>query len=131
MNLNKNCKGFLPLLIKEGWYIMENFKLKNINPLCWILAHDNNIMEKFIKLADRCRALTSDYGISIKAEVYPNNIESYIIKGTRCKLRITYDNASKKVVRKPYSSKPIMFSNFEQYNCLDLEEIVNEIMENY
>ena len=116
MNLSKNCKGFLPLLIQEGWYIMENFKLKNINPLCWILAHDNNTMEKFKKLADRCCALTSDYGISIKTEVYPNNIESYIIEGTRCKLRITYDNINKKVVRKPYSSKPIMFSNFEQYN---------------
>ena len=23
MNISKNCKGFLPLPIKEGWYIME------------------------------------------------------------------------------------------------------------
>ena len=110
---------------------MENFKLKNIKPLCFILANNNNTMEKFKRLSDRCYTLTSDYGIYIKVELYPNNIESYIIEGTRCKLRITYDNKNKKVVRKPYKSKPIMFSNFEKYNCLDLEEIVNEIKENY
>ena len=110
---------------------MENFKLKNINPLCWILAHDNNILEKFRKLSDRCFALTSDYGVYIEAELYPNNMESYIIEGTRCKLRITYDNINKKVVRKPYKAIPIMFSNFEKYNCMDLEEIVNKIKENY
>ena len=110
---------------------MENLKLKNINSLCWILAHDNNTMEKFRKLSDRCYTLTSDYGIYIKVEVYQNNIESYIIEGTRCKLRITYDNKNKKVVRKPYKARPIMFSNFEHFNCMDLEEIVNKIKENY
>ena len=110
---------------------MEKIKLKNINPLCWIMAHDKNTMEKFRKLADRCYTLTSDYGVYIKAEVYQNNIESYIIEGTRCKLRITYDNKNKKVVRKPYKSKPILSSNFEHFNCMDLEEIVNKIKENY
>ena len=110
---------------------MEKIKLKNINPLCWILAHDNNTMEKFRKLSDRCYTLTSDYGIYIKVEVYPNNIESYVIEGTRCKLRITYDNNNKKVVRKPYKARPIMFSDFEHFNCMDLEEIVNKIKENY
>ena len=110
---------------------MENLKLKNINPLCWILAHDNNVLEKFRKLSDRCYALTSDCGIYIKVELYPNNIESYIIEGTRCKLRITYDNFNKKVVRKPYTSKPIMFSDFEHFNCMDLEKIINDIKENY
>ena len=110
---------------------MENFKLKNINPLRWILAHDNNVLEKFNKLADRFYTLTSDYGVYIKVELYPNNIESYIIEGTRCNLRITYDNNNKKVVRKPYASKPIMFSDFEHFNCMDLEEIVNKIKENY
>ena len=110
---------------------MENLKLKNIKPLCWILAHDNNTMEKFRKLSDRCYMLTSDFGINIKVELYPNNIESYIIEGTRCKLRITYDNNNKKVVRKPYKARPIMFSNFEHFNCMDLEEIVNEIKEKY
>ena len=110
---------------------MENFKLKNINPLCWILAHDNNTMEKFRKLSDRCYTLTSDYGVYIKAEVYPNNMESYVIEGTRCNLRITYDNNNKKVVRKPYASKPIMSSDTEKYNCLDLEKIINKIKENY
>ena len=88
-------------------------------------------MEKFKKLADRCYTLTSDYGIYIKAEVYPNNIESYVIEGTRCKLRITYDNINKKVVRKPYSSKPILSSNYEKYNCLDLEKIIKDIKQNY
>ena len=110
---------------------MENLKLKNIKPLCWILAHDDNAMEKFRKLSDRCYTLTSDYGVYIKVELYPNNIESYIIEGTRCKLRITYDNNNKKVVRKPYKARPIMFSNFEHFNCMDLEEIVNKIKENY
>ena len=110
---------------------MENLKLKNINSLCWILAHDNNTMEKFKRLSDRCYTLTSDYGIYIKVEVYQNNIESYIIEGTRCKLRITYDNKNKKVVRKPYKAIPIMFSNFEKYNCLDLEKIIKDIKENY
>ena len=110
---------------------MENLKLKNIKPICWIMAHDNNVLEKFKKLADRCYALTSDYGIDIKVEMYPNHIESYVIEGTRCKLRITYDNKNKKVVRKPYASKPIMFSNFEHFNCMDLEKIVNQIKENY
>ena len=109
---------------------MENFKLKNINPLCWIMAHDNNVLEKFKKLSDRCYTLTSDYGIYIKVEVYQNNIESYVIEGTRCKLRITYDNNNKKVVRKPYKAIPIMCSNYEKYNCMDLEEIVNKIKEN-
>ena len=110
---------------------MENLKLKNTKPLCWILAHDDNAMEKFRKLSDRCYTLTSDYGIYIKFELYPNHIESYIIEGTRCKLRITYDNNNKKVVRKPYKARPIMFSNFEHFNCMYLEEIVNEIKENY
>ena len=110
---------------------MENLKLKNIKSLCWIMAHDNNVLEKFKKLADRCYTLTSDYGIYIKVEVYPNNIESYIIEGTRCKLCITYDNNNKKVVRKPYASKPIMSSDFEKYNCLDLEKIIKDIKENY
>ena len=109
---------------------MENLKLKNIKPLCWIMAHDNNTMEKFKRLSDRCYTLTSDCGIYIKVELYPNNIESYIIEGTRCKLRITYDNASKKVVRKPYKARPIMFSNFENFNCLDLEKIIKGIKEN-
>ena len=75
---------------------MENLKLKNIKPLCYILAHNDKAMEKFKKLSDRCCALTSDYGIDIKVEIYQNNIESYIINGTRCKLRITYDNKNKK-----------------------------------
>ena len=110
---------------------MENFKLKNINSLCWILANDNNAMEKFRKLSDRCYTLTSDYGVYIKVELYQNNIESYIIEGTRCKLRITYDNTNKKVVRKPYKSKPILSSNFEKYNCIDLEKIIKDIKENY
>ena len=110
---------------------MENLKLKNIKPLCWILAHDDNVLEKFKKLADRCFTLTSDYGVYIKVEVYPNNIESYIIEGTRCNLRITYDNKNKKVVRKPYKAIPILSSNFEHFNCMDLEEIVNKIKENY
>ena len=110
---------------------MENLKLKNINPLCWIMAHDKNTMEKFRKLSDRCYTLTSDYGIYIKVEVYPNNIESYVIEGTRCKLRITYDNNNKKVVRKPYKARPIMSSDFEKYNCLDLEKIINDIKQNY
>ena len=110
---------------------MENLKLKNIKPLCWIMANNNNVLEKFRKLSDRCYTLTSDYGVYIKVELYPNNIESYIIEGTRCNLRITYDNNNKKVVRKPYASKPIMFSNFEHFNCMDLEQIVNEIKENY
>ena len=110
---------------------MENIKLKNIKPLCWILANDNNVLEKFKKLADRCYSLTSDYGVYIKVELYQNNIESYIIEGTRCNLRITYDNKNKKVVRKPYKAIPIMFSNFEHFNCMDLEEIVNKIKENY
>ena len=110
---------------------MEKIKLKNIKPLCWIMANDNNVLEKFKKLADRCFTLTSDYGVYIKVELYPNNIESYIIEGTRCNLRITYDNKNKKVVRKPYKAIPIMFSNFEHFNCMDLEEIVNKIKENY
>ena len=110
---------------------MENLKLKNIKPLCWILAHDNNALEKFRKLSDRCYTLTSDYGVYIKVELYPNNIESYIIEGTRCNLRITYDNKNKKVVRKPYKAIPILSSNFEHFNCMDLEEIVNKIKENY
>ena len=110
---------------------MEKIKLKNINPLCWILAHDNNTMEKFKRLSDRCYTLTSDYGVYIKVELYQNNIESYVIEGTRCKLRITYDNNNKKVVRKPYKARPIMFSNFEKYNCLDLEKIIKDIKENY
>ena len=97
---------------------MENFKLKNINPLCWIMAHDNNVLEKFNKLADRCYTLTSDYGIYIKVELYPNNIESYIIEGTRCKLCITYENNNKKVVRKQYACKPSISSDFEKYNCM-------------
>ena len=110
---------------------MENFKLKNINPLCWIMAHDNNVLEKFKKLSDRCYTLTSDYGVYIKVEVYQNNIESYIIEGTRCKLRITYDNKNKKVVRKPYKAIPILSSDFEKYNCMDLEKIIKDIKENY
>ena len=109
---------------------MENLKLKNIKPLCWIMAHDNNVLEKFKKLSDRCYTLTSDYGIYIKVEVYPNNMESYVIEGTRCKLRITSDNNNKKVVRKPYKARPIMFSDFEHFNCLDLEKIVKNIKEN-
>ena len=95
------------------------------------MANDNNVLEKFKKLADRCYTLTSDYGIYIKAELYQNNIESYIIEGTRCNLRITYDNFNKKVVRKPYKSKPIMSSDFENFNCLDLEKIIKDIKENY
>ena len=87
-------------------------------------------MEKFRKLSDRCYTLTSDYGVYIKVEIYQNNIESYIIEGTRCKLRITYDNKNKKVVRKPYKSKPIMSSDFEHFNCMDLEEIIKGIKEN-
>ena len=110
---------------------MEKIKLKNINPLCWIMAHDNNTMEKFRKLSDRCYTLTSDYGIYIKVEVYQNNIESYVIEGTRCKLRITYDNNNKKVVRKPYKAIPILSSDFEKFNCLDLEKIIKDIKENY
>ena len=110
---------------------MENLKLKNIKPLCFILANNKGEMEKFRKLSDRCYTLTSDYGIYIKVELYPNNIESYIIEGTRCNLRITYDNNNKKVVRKPYKARPIMSSDFENFNCLDLEEIVNKIKENY
>ena len=110
---------------------MENLKLKNIKPLCWIMANNNNVLEKFRKLSDRCYTLTSDYGIDIKVELYPNHIESYVIEGTRCKLRITYDNNNKKVVRKPYKSKPILSSDFEHFNCMDLEEIVNKIKENY
>ena len=95
------------------------------------MATDNNVLEKFKRLSDRCYTLTSDYGVYIKAEVYPNNIESYIIEGTRCKLRITYDNTNKKVVRKPYKSKPILSSDFENFNCLDLEKIIKDIKENY
>ena len=110
---------------------MENLKLKNIKPLCWIMANNNNVLEKFRKLSDRCYTLTSDYGIDIKVELYPNNIESYIIEGTRCNLRITYDNKNKKVVRKPYKAIPIMSSDFEKYNCLDLEKIIKDIKQNY
>lgn len=88
-------------------------------------------MEKFKKLSDRCFLLTSDYGINIKVEVYPNSIESYIIEGTRCKLRITYDNLNKKIIRKPYKKEPILSSNFEKYNCLELEKIIDAIKENY
>ena len=54
---------------------MEKIKLKNINPLCWILSHDDNVLEKFRKLSDRCYTLTSDYGVYIKVEVYQNNID--------------------------------------------------------
>ena len=110
---------------------MENLKLKNINSLCWILAQNDNALEKFRKLSDRCYTLTSDCGVYIKVELYSNNIESYVIEGTRCKLRITYDNNNKKVVRKPYASEPIMFSNFEHFNCMDLEKIIKGIKENY
>lgn len=110
---------------------MEKFELKNIKWLCLILSNNKNAMEKFKKLSDRCFLLTSDYGINIKVEVYPNSIESYIIEGTRCKLRITYDNINQKIIRKPYKEEPIMFSDFEKYNCLELEKIINEILENY
>ena len=109
---------------------MKNLKLKNIKPLCWIMANDNNVLEKFKKLADRCFTLTSDYGVYIKVELYQNNIESYIIEGTRCKLRITYDNKNKKVVRKPYKAIPILSSDFEKFNCMDLEKIIKYIKKN-
>lgn len=69
--------------------------------------------------------LTSDCGIDITFELYPDHIARVLITGTRSSMTITYDTWSDELSRKKRGTKPI-HTTWGQSYCYDVQEIIDK-----
>ena len=70
------------------------------------IRNNYNKIEQLEKVKDITLNCTSDCNCTITIEMYNNNIVRYIVNGTRAQTTITYNTATKQIIRKPYKENP-------------------------
>lgn len=100
--------------------INENMVIKRIAD---ILKGNPVKMEQFARLISICIAYTSDTGVQIEVEMYPENIVRYIINGTRCNWVCTYNTQKNVVIRKPRNIKPWYSFRINNAYAIDIENM--------
>lgn len=87
------------------------------------IKNNPNKIEQLEKVKDITLHYTSDNNCRIVIEMYNNNIVRYIVNGTKSQTIVTYNTATKQIVRKPYKEIP-WYTDF--INC-SINDILREV----
>lgn len=85
--------------------------------------------EQFLKMWNITSWLTSDSGIWITFELYPDHTARAIITGTRSGMTITYNTWTDELTRKKRGAKPL-YTTGGQCLCDDIQNIIDERFSN-
>ena len=91
-----------------------------------LIALNPEKVNQLDKLQDLCLYYTSDDDVTIRSELYHDDIVRYIITGTRCIMTITAHSKTGELVRKPRGEDPWAYT--EDYsNCGDILHLAMEL----